>query len=34
MYKVSRSAVMFLVLFVDGILIIGNDVSVLQSIKI
>ena len=32
--KVSRSSVVFLVLYVDDILLIGNDVLVLQSIKI
>ena len=32
--KVSRHAIVFLVLYVDNILLIGNDVSVLQSIKI
>ena len=32
--KTCRSAVIFLVLYVDDILLIGNDVSVLQSIKI
>ena len=32
--KVSGSDVMFLVLYVDDILLIGNDVSILQSIKI
>ena len=32
--KTSGSAVVFLVLYVDDILLIGNDVSVLQSIKI
>lgn len=32
--KVSGSAVVFLVLYVDDILLIGNDISVLQSVKI
>ena len=32
--KTSGSAVLFLVLYVDDILLIGNDVSVLQSVKI
>ena len=32
--KVSRSVVMFLVLYVDDILIIGNDISKLQSVNI
>ena len=32
--KVSGSVVVFLVLYVDDILLIGNDVSVLQSVKI
>ena len=32
--KVSRSVVMFLVLYVDDILLIGNDVSTLQFVKI
>ena len=32
--KTSESAIVFLVLYVDDILIIGNDVSVLQSVKI
>ena len=32
--KVSGSIVMFIVLYVDDILLIGNDVLVLQSIKI
>ena len=31
--KVSGSAVMFLVLYVDDILLIGNDISTLQNIK-
>ena len=31
--KVSRSAVVFLVLYVDDILIIGNDIPILQSVK-
>ena len=31
--KVSESAVVFLMLYVNNILLIGNDVSVLQSIK-
>ena len=31
--KVSGSAVVFLVLYVDDILLIGNDVSILQSAK-
>ena len=34
-YKtVSRSVVVFLVLYVDDILLIGNDVSILQFVKI
>ena len=32
--KTSGSAVVFLVLYVDDILLIGNDVSILQSVKI
>ena len=32
--KISGSAVVFLVLYVDDILLIGNDVSILQSVKI
>ena len=32
--KTSGSAVIFLVLYMDDILLIGNDVSVLQSVKI
>ena len=32
--KVSGSATMFLVLYVDDILLIGNDISILQSVKI
>ena len=32
--KVSGSSVVFLVLYVDDILLIGNDVLVLQSINI
>ena len=32
--KVSGSVVMFLVLYVYDMLLIGNDVSILQSIKI
>ena len=32
--KVSGNAVVFLVLYVDDILLIGNNVSILQSIKI
>ena len=32
--KTSASAVVFLVLYVDGIFMIGNDVSVLQFVKI
>ena len=31
--KVSGSSIRFLVLYVDGILIIGNDIPTLQSIK-
>ena len=31
--KVSWSAVVFLVLYVDDILIIGNDIPTLQSVK-
>ena len=31
--KVSGSAVVFLVLYVDDILIIGNDIPTLQSVK-
>ena len=32
--KVGESAVVFLMLYVDDILLIGNNISVLQSIKI
>ena len=32
--KTSGSAVIFIMLYVDDILLIGNDVSILQSIKI
>ena len=32
--KTSGSAVFFLILYVDDILIMGNDISVLQSVKI
>ena len=32
--KVSGSAIVFLVLYVDDILLIGNDVSILKSVKI
>ena len=32
--KVSGSVVVFLVLYVDCILLMGNDVSILQSVKI
>ena len=32
--KTSGSAIVFLVLYVDDILLIGNDVSILQSVKI
>ena len=32
--KVSGSVVIFLVLYVDDILIIGSDVSMLQSVNI
>ena len=32
--KTSGSAVIFLILYVDDILIMGNDISVLQSVKI
>ena len=32
--KVSGNAIMFLILYVDDILIIGNDVSTLQLVKI
>ena len=32
--KTSGTAIIFLVLYVDDILIIGNNVSVLQSVKI
>ena len=32
--KVSRSEIVFLVLYVDDILLIGNNVSTLQSVKI
>ena len=32
--KTSGNAVVFLVLYVDDILLIGNDVSILQSVKI
>ena len=31
--KVSRSAIIFLVLYVDDILLIGNDIPTLQSVK-
>jgi Reverse transcriptase (RNA-dependent DNA polymerase) len=31
--KVSRSLVIFLVLYVDDILLIGNDISMLDSVK-
>ena len=31
--KVSRSAIVFLVLYVDDILLIGNDIPTLQSVK-
>jgi hypothetical protein len=31
--KVSGSAVLFLVLYVDGILLIGNEISMLEAIK-
>ena len=31
--KVSGSSVAFLILYVDGILLIGNDVEFLESIK-
>ena len=34
MYKVNGSAVIFLVIYVDNILITGNDVSELQFVKI
>ena len=32
--KVSESAFVFLVLYMDDILLIGNDVSTLQSVKV
>ena len=32
--KVNGSVVVFLMLYVDDILLIGNDVSVLQSVRI
>ena len=32
--KVSGSAFVFLVLYVDDILLMGNDVTILQSVKI
>ena len=32
--KTSGSAVLFLVLYVDDILLIGNNISIMQSIKI
>ena len=32
--KVSGSAIVFLVLYVDDILLMGNDISILQSVKI
>ena len=32
--KVSGSAVVFLVLYIDDILLMGNDISILQSFKI
>jgi hypothetical protein len=32
--KVSGSEVIFLILYVDNILLIGNDISLLQTIKI
>ena len=32
--KTSRSAIIFLVLYVDDILLIGNNVSVLQYVKV
>ena len=31
--KTSGSAIVFLVLYVDGILIIGNDIPIMQSVK-
>lgn len=31
--KVSGSSVVFLVLYVDDILLIGNDISILESVK-
>ena len=31
--KVSRSAIVFLVLYVDDILIIGNNIPTLQNVK-
>ena len=31
--KVSGSAIVFLVLYVDDILLIGNDIPTLQSVK-
>ena len=32
--KISKSAIVFLILYVDDILLIGNDIPMLQSIKI
>ena len=32
--KVSRSAVVFLVMYVDDILLIGNDIPILQNVKL
>ena len=32
--KVSGSAIVFLVLYVDDILLIGNDIAILQNIKL
>ena len=32
--KVGMSATLFLVLYVDNILLMGNDISILQSVKI
>jgi hypothetical protein len=32
--KVSGSEVIFLILYVDNILLIGNDISLLQTVKI
>jgi len=31
--KINGNAIIFLVMYVDGMLIIGNDIPILQSIK-